>query len=58
MKAYGSKGNWDTEDFGEPSRIRKMTGKNRHYLRRCFHKQGRNQGKQDIRKQLNDDAGN
>lgn len=48
MKAYGSRGKWDIEDYGEPSRIRKMKSKNRRELRRMFHKRGRRDAKKEI----------
>lgn len=54
MKAYGSRGNWDLEHGGVPTKIGQLTSKTRHQMRRNFHKRGRIDAKDEIKLQLKD----
>lgn len=52
MKAYGDRGFWQSEDYGVPTRIAELKSRTRTELRRKLHKQGRNDGKRDILREL------
>lgn len=54
MKAYGDRGYWETEDYGPPSKMGKLSSKNRKESRRMLHKQGRIDGKEEICRELID----
>lgn len=48
MRAYGSQGHWDLEEYGVPTRIGKKRSATRKYLRRKLHQKA----KTDLRKEL------
>lgn len=55
MKPYGLHfGMWRDEDYGPPSKYRKVKAKNRREYRRLLHKEARNKVKREIRKELDD----
>jgi hypothetical protein len=55
MRPYGLRPAFDRgDDFGPPSKHRKLKSANRSRLRCLLHKQGRNDGRREIREQLKD----
>lgn len=55
MKPYGFRpGDWKSEDWGPPSKYAELSSNKRSGYRRLMHKNGRNQGKKEVTKLLDE----